>query len=136
MKGATVTDGDEIVAIHAGFQRALLPVEGGGPRVVRIGWRAPGAVLPHYLHIAVVEGGQLRVGNVRLAALAPHDATARSNALRPAQVHHPARHVEHVYAHVAHDAVAVLHEGAPAARMHDGVVGAHGRRSGPHVVVE
>ena len=56
--------------------------------------------------------------------------------LRPAQVEHPADHVEHVDAHVADDAVAVFHEGAPAARMDQRVVGPHRRGAGPHLVVE
>jgi hypothetical protein len=56
--------------------------------------------------------------------------------VRPAEVQHPAHHVEHVDAHVADDAVAVLHEGPPAARVDELVVGPHRRRAGPHLVVE
>ena len=55
---------------------------------------------------------------------------------RPAEVEHPADHVEHVDAHVADDAVAVLHEGPPAARVDQRVVGPQRRRAGPHLVVE
>ena len=41
-----------------------------------------------------------------------------------------------MHAHVAHDAVAVLHERPPAARVNQFVVGPEGRRSSPCVVVE
>ena len=53
-----------------------------------------------------------------------------------AEVEHPAHHVEHVHAHVADDAVAVLHVGAPAPRVDQLVVGPHRRRPGPQLVIE
>ena len=56
--------------------------------------------------------------------------------LRPAEVEHPADHVEHVDAHVAHDAVAVFHEGPPPALVRQAVVGPQRGGAGPHFVVE
>ena len=78
----------------------------------------------------------LRVGDVRHALLVHENAAAGADALGPAEVEHPARHVEHVDAHVADDAVAVFHERPPAARVHELVVGPHRRGAGPHFVIE
>ena len=64
------------------------------------------------------------------------DAARRGDAVGHAEVEHPAHHVEHVHAHVADDAVAVLHVGAPPARVDQLVVGPHRRRPGPQLVVE
>ena len=86
-------------------------------------------MLPDDLQVAEVEGGRLRVGDVRLALLVHQDAARRDDPPRPAQVEHPAHHVEHVDAHVAHDAVAVLHERPPASRMDERVVRPHRRRA-------
>ena len=47
-------------------------------------------------------------------------------ALGPAELEHPAHHVEHVDAHIADDAVAILDECAPAAGVDDRIVGRMG----------
>ncbi len=62
----------------------------------------------------------------------PSDETRRGHP-RP---EHPPHHIEHVDAHVAHNAVAIFHERAPAARVHQAVVRAHGRGARPHFVIE
>ena len=46
---------NEVVAVYARLQRALVAVQGCGPGVLRIGRAAPSAVLPHHLQIAEVE---------------------------------------------------------------------------------
>ena len=93
-------------------------------------------MLPDDVEVAKIECRRLRVGDVGLGALAHQDAARRADALRPAQLEHPASHVEHVNAHVAHDPVAVFHERPPSARMDDRIKGPHGGGPGPHFLVE
>ncbi len=59
---------DEVVAVHAHLERALVAVERRAPGILRVGRCAPGAVLPDHRQVAEVERGRLRVGDVRLAA--------------------------------------------------------------------
>ena len=47
---------DEVVAHHAGLERALVAVERRAPRILRIGRIAPGAMRPDHLQVAEVEG--------------------------------------------------------------------------------
>ena len=93
-------------------------------------------MLPDDVQVAEVERGRLRVGDVGLGSFCDQDAARGADRFGPAQPEHPAHHVEHVDAHVAHDAVAVLHERAPAAGMGDRVVGPQRGRAGPHFPVE
>ena len=93
-------------------------------------------MLPGDLQVAVIEGGRLHVGDVGFAFLVEVVAAGRGDPLGPAQVHHPAHHVDHVNAHVANGAVAVFHVIAPAAGMDALVERPHRRRAGPHLVVE
>ena len=127
---------DEVVAVHAQLERPLVAVDRGAPGILGVGRLSPGAMLPDDVQVAEVERGRLGVGDVRLALLVDQDAAGRGDPLGPAQAEHPAHHVEHVDAHVAHDAVAVLHERPPAAGMDDRIVGPHRGRAGPHLVVE
>src|SRR5439155_25039949 len=76
------------------------------------------------------------IGDVGLARLVHQDAAGGTDPPGPAQVHHPPYHVEHVNAHVAHDAVAVFHERAPTPRVDQFVVGSERRRAGPQLVIE
>ena len=64
----------EVVPHDAGLQRALVPVESGPPRVLRVRRVAPRTVRPHDLQVAEVERRCLRVRGVRLAALVDEDA--------------------------------------------------------------
>ncbi len=127
---------EEIVTIHAHLERAAFAVDGGAPRIFRVGRWAPGAMLPDDGELVEIESRGLRVGDVRFAVLLDEDAAGRRNALRPAEFEGPAHHVEHVDAHIADDAVAVFREGAPGARMNQLVVRAHRRWAGPHFVIE
>src|SRR5262249_29532645 len=97
-------DGREVVAVDAGLQGAAGAVEGGAAGVVGVGRRTRGAVRPDHLAFGEVEGGGLGVGDVRAAVAIDEDAAGRADAPRPAEVEHPAHHVEHVDAHVADDA--------------------------------
>src|SRR5258708_30304972 len=65
---------NEIIAVHAGFERALVAIERGAPAVLGIGRIAPGAVLPDDFQVVVIEGGGWRVGDVGLAGLVHQDA--------------------------------------------------------------
>ncbi len=125
-----------VVAEDAGLEGALVAVERGAPGVLRIAALAPGPVGPAHLQVAEIEGRRLGVGDVGPAGLVDQDATIGTDRHRPSEVHHPSDHVEHVDAHVAHDAIAVLHECPPTAGVDHLVVGAHRRRTGPHLVVE
>ncbi len=71
-----------------------------------------------------------------LLFLSHEDAAGRADSRRRAQVQQPADHVEHVDAHVADDAVAVLHERPPAAGVIDRAVRPHRGRTRPHLVVQ
>src|SRR5262245_8536592 len=66
--------GNEIEAEHAGVERALVAVEGRAPWVFGIGRFAPGAVGPDNLHVAEIERGALRVGDVGAGLLVHKDA--------------------------------------------------------------
>src|SRR5258708_21478069 len=112
----TLANGREVVAIHAQFQGAFVAVQRCAPWILCIRWITVGAMLPDYPQIVVVESRGLGVGDVRLARLPNKNAASGRDALRPAQAKHPANHVEHVDAHVAHDPVSVFHERAPASR--------------------
>src|SRR5581483_4542024 len=133
---AAAIGGEEIVGIDAGFKDAFVAVEGGGPGVFGIGRVAPGAMVPDNLEVAIVENGGLGVGDVGFAGFINKDAAGGIHGLGPAEVEEPAGHVKHVDAHVADDAVAVLHEGAPTAGVDPLVVGAHRSGAGPEIVVE
>ena len=136
-RAAALARRDEVVAHHARLERALVAVERRAPRILRDpAGRPTMRCVQTTCRFAEVERRGLRVGDVRLARLVDEDAAGRADARRHAEVEHPAHHVEHVNAHVADDAVAVFHERAPAARMHQLVVRPHRRRAGPHLVVE
>ena len=136
MDGRAAAGGDEIVAVDAGLQGSLVAVDRGSPGVLGVGRLAPGAMLPDDVEIAKVERGGLGVGDVGLGSLFDQDAARGADALGPAELEHPAHHVEHVDAHITHDAVAVFHEGPPASGVGDRVIGAERGRAGPHVPVE
>ena len=80
------------------------------------------------------------------ALLLDEDSAGRRHAIRPAEVEHPAHHVEHVDAHIADDAVAVFVERAPPAsvrqrvalrvRVRRRVVWPQRRGAGPGLIVE
>jgi hypothetical protein len=131
-----LVEGLKIEAVYAGFEGSFLAVEGGAPGVLGVGRVAPTAMGPVDLDVAKIEGGFLGIGDVGDAGFIDKDAAGGRDLRGPAEVHHPADHVEHVDAHVAHDAVAVLFEGAPAAGMLQAVPGAHGGGAGPHLIVE
>ena len=65
---------DEVVAVHAQFQRALVAVEERRPRVVRVGRVAPGAVLPDDLQVVEVKACCLCVGGVGLGLFVDENA--------------------------------------------------------------
>src|SRR5690349_13229608 len=94
------------------------------------------AMLPDHRQIAEVESGRLGVCNVGFTLLIDENAAAGTDALWPAKVKHPAHHIEHVNAHIAHDAVAIFHKGSPAARVNELVVRPHRCWPGPHLVIE
>ena len=128
--------GREIVTKHIHLQRPLVSVERRPPRMLRIVCLTPTAVLPNHSQILEIEGRGLRIGDIGFARLIDKDAAGRCDPGGPPEIHHPACHVEHMDAHVAHNAIPVFHESAPSARMDQTVVGAHRRRSGPHFVIE
>src|SRR5262245_3859883 len=97
---------------------------------------APGAVLPDDVEIAEIKRGGLSVRDIGLALLIDHDAARGAYPAGPAKVEHPADHIEHVDAHVAHDSVAIFLECPPATGMHERIVGPHRSRARPHFVVE
>ena len=105
--------GDKVGAHGACFERSLIAIDKEGPRIVGIRRRSPGTVLPDGVEVVKLEGGGLRVGYVRLAALLDEYPAGGGDALGPAEAEHPPHGVEHVDAHVAHDPVAVFHKGAP-----------------------
>src|SRR5258706_3892995 len=126
----------EVVAHDAGLESAFVPIEGGAPLIFWIGWIAPGAMLPDNLKIAEIERRLLSVGDIGFALFVDENAAGRADVFGPAEIEHPANHVEHVDTHVADDAVAVFHKGAPASGMAKLVVGTHRGRASPHFVIE
>jgi len=85
--------------------------EGSWPRGIwGSGGLTPGAVRPDHIEAVVLKRGDLRVGDVGFAVFLNEDATGGGNSLGPAKIEHPADGVEHVNAHVTHEAVAVFHE--------------------------
>ena len=127
---------NEVVTVHAQFQRALVTVEKRRPRVIRIGRMAPSAVLPDDLQVVEVEARGLRISGVGLGLFVDENAALRNDAAWPAEVEYPADRIEHVHAHVANDAVTILHEGPPCARVAKLIVRSQRRRATPHVVIE
>src|ERR1700683_1265207 len=107
----------EVITVDIGLESTAVAVEGGGPWVLGVGRIAPGAVLPYDLQVIVFERGKLRIGYVGLTAFLHQNSARGADSLGPTQIQHPASHVEHVDTHVADDAVAVLHERAPASGM-------------------
>ena len=107
----------EVVAVDAHLQRALVAVDGRAPGVLRdraslpqvrccqTTFRSPKSKVAVCVSVMFA-----------LLFLSTRMPPVEATRLRPAQVEHPADHVEHVDAHVADDAVAVLHERPPAAR--------------------
>src|SRR5262245_58951541 len=55
--------GNEVIVVDADLQGPLIPVERRTPRILRIGWIAPGAVRPDDQQVAKFEGRRLRVGD-------------------------------------------------------------------------
>ena len=133
---AAVVARNEIKTVHAQLERALVAVEEGRPRVLRIRRVSPRAVLPDHLQVVEIKTGGLRVGRVGLGLFVDKDAALRNHARRPTEAEHPAHRVEHVNAHVADDPVAVLHERAPTPGVTELIVGTHRGRAGPHLVVQ
>ncbi len=141
LENAVFVDGrafvrNEIVFPGACFKRAFVAVKNEGPIVLRIGRSAPGAVLPIHREVVVVERGGLGVADVGLAGFVDEDSARGGDAIRPTELEHPARGVEHVHAHVADDAVAVFHEGAPPAGVRHAVERPQRGWASPHVVIE
>ena len=91
---------------------------------------------PDDIQAVVLERRELGVADVRFAFFLNVDAAGRRNSLRPAKIQHPADRVEHVDAHVAHDAVAIFRERPPPAFMWQAVVRTQRRGAGPHFVIE
>ena len=97
---------------------------------------SPSAVLPDNLQVVEVEARGLRISGVGLGLFVDENAALRNNATWPAEAEYPADHIEHVHAHVANDAITILHEGPPCARVAKLVVRSQRRRATPHVVIE
>ena len=132
----TVVARNEIKTVHTQLQRALVPVKKRRPRVLRIRRVPPRSVLPNNLQIVEIKTSRLRVRGVGLGLFINKNAALRNHARWPAKAKHPTNRVEHVNAHVANDAIAVLGERPPCARMDQWVVRPHRRRPGPHVVIK
>src|SRR6185369_4864126 len=97
---------------------------------------SPGSMLPDHLQVTEIKGGILSIGNIRFASFVHENATRGTDAPGPAEIEHPADHVEHMNAHVADDAVAVFHESPPASGVTELVVRTQRGRAGPHFVIE
>ena len=91
---------------------------------------------PDGLQVAEIEGSGLTIGSGGDAAFLNIDAAGRTDAFGPAKVHHPSGGIQHMDAHVAHDAIAVFHECPPSTWVDGWVVGSHWGRARPHVVVQ
>lgn len=100
--------GDEIRAHGARLKSSVFAVDEKRPRIIGIGRGAPCAVLPNGVEIIELEHRSLRVRDIRFAVLLNENAAGRSDAFWPAESEHPAGGVQHVNAHVAQDAVAIL----------------------------
>ena len=74
MHGLSPAFRNEIVAEHAGFQSALIPIERRAPGILVVHRLAPRAVVPDDLQLAEIERGGLRVGDVRLTRLVHQNA--------------------------------------------------------------
>src|SRR5690606_23806339 len=68
---------DEVGHVGARLEGPLITVDKERPWVLRVDWVAPTAVLPLAVEVVVLEGGILRVGNVRLPLLLHVDAPRR-----------------------------------------------------------
>ena len=125
--------GDEVVAVHAGFERSLFSIESSAPWVFGIGGFTVGTVGPGHLEITKVKGGVLGICNVSCAVLVHQNAAGAGDANGPAEIEHPADHVQHVDAHVADDAISVFHKGAPAAGVAEFIPWQQRGGAGPEV---
>src|SRR5690349_9692770 len=117
MDGLSASQWNEIVIINTDLQRSFVAVERRTPRVFWIGCLSPTTVLPHHPEVIEVEGCGLRIGDVRFACFVDEDSSSGRDSRRPTQAQHPARHVEHMDAHIADYSVSVLHKRAPGTRM-------------------
>jgi hypothetical protein len=97
----------EVVAVDAALERPLVAVERRAPRVLRVGCRTPRAVCPDDGVQTELKRGGLRIADVGPARLVDVDAAVGRDVIGPAEVEHPANHVEHGNAHVADNAVPV-----------------------------
>ena len=122
--------------MYAHLEGAVFAVQGRPPGVVRIGGVSPGSVLPQDRQFVVLESSRLRVRRGGDAVGVHENSSGGCDPFRPPEVEHPAHRIQHVYAHVADDAVAVFHEIAPSARVDDLVERYFGRRACPHFVVQ
>ena len=105
--------GDKFIAIHAGFEGAFFSVENGRPWVFRIWRTAPGAMGPDEVQISITESSALGVADVGPAGFVHENTSLAGNGGRPAEIQHPADHVQHVDTHITDNAIAVFHKGAP-----------------------
>ena len=64
------------------------------------------------------------------------DAAIGTYRFGPSQIEHPPDHIEHMDAHIANDAIAIFHEGAPTTRVNDSVEGAHGSGTRPQIIIQ
>src|SRR3546814_17124710 len=64
------------------------------------------------------------------------NSTCGTDPFWPSEIQHPAYGVEHVNAHVTHDAVAVLHKSAPPASVRSAIVRTQRGWSGPHFIIQ
>ena len=126
----------EVVTVNARFEEAVFAVEVRAPRVALVGQFGPTAVVPNDFEVAVVEDDRLRVGDVRRAAFFEVNPAGGVDTFRIAEVEEPARHIEHMDAHIAEGAVPELPEVAPRAATHHRVIREFRRRAGPHIEVE
>src|SRR5207248_5925329 len=117
MNGLATAKWNEIVIINTYLQRSLVAVERRTPRVFWIGCFSPTTVLPDHPEVIETESCGLRIGDVCFTPLVDEDSSGGCDSRGPAQIQHPAGHVEHMDAHVADDSIAVFHERAPGARM-------------------
>src|SRR5690606_34160512 len=94
-----------------------------GPRVFGVGRTPPGTVLPYAIKVLEFEDGGLCIGNIRFAILLYIYTSRRTDLFGPIQCQHPTHRIEHVHAHIPHNAISVFHEGAPPSGMWRSVIG-------------
>ncbi len=94
--------GNEVVSPDAELQRSLVAVQSGTPRIVRFRILPPVPLIPHELHVTVVEQGRLGIVRVDIGIGAAFRIPRTPyNTLRPAEVEVVADRIEEINAQVA-----------------------------------